>query len=285
MELVHNIKVDHRSAVAKLEASMLQLPQAECPVKHYFGPGVYIREVTIPADTLAIGHEQRFEHVNILLKGIVILVGDDGELIELRAPMTYVGKPGRKTGYVVEETVWQNVYATSLRDVMKLEEMFLIKSDSFEANALELQRLRLAARLDEREDFKLLLEQSGFTAEEVTAMSENPNDQMPMPPNLGEKVGIFPSPIHGHGVFLTSPVVEGEIIAPARLGRYRTPVGRYTNHSPTPNAKFVGFETGDIYLVASRAIDGCRGGQLGEEVTVDYRQALKLSGILIGEQK
>jgi len=35
----------------------------------------------------------------------------------------------------------------------------------------------------------------------------------------------------------------------------------------------------DIDLVAIRDIDGCKGGSLGEEITIDYRQALSLSGI------
>jgi hypothetical protein len=36
---------------------------------------------------------------------------------------------------------------------------------------------------------------------------------------------------------------------------------------------------GDIDLVATRQIAGCTGGQPGEEITIDYRQALRLSGI------
>ena len=36
-------------------------------------------------------------------------------------------------------------------------------------------------------------------------------------------------------------------------------------------------ESGDIYLVALRDIAGCKGGNLGEEITVDYRQALTVT--------
>ena len=35
--------------VADLEKEMLEMPQADCPVAHHFGPGIYIREVTLPA--------------------------------------------------------------------------------------------------------------------------------------------------------------------------------------------------------------------------------------------
>jgi hypothetical protein len=33
-------------------------------------------------------------------------------------------------------------------------------------------------------------------------------------------------------------------------------------------------DVGDIWLLAMRDISGCRGGDPGEELTVDYKQAL-----------
>jgi hypothetical protein len=36
---------------------------------------------------------------------------------------------------------------------------------------------------------------------------------------------------------------------------------------------------GDIDLVALVDIEGCKGGSMGTEVTIDYRQALALSGV------
>lgn len=276
-------EVSHCEAIERLEGAMLQLPQAECPVVHHFGPGIYIREVTMPADIFAIGHEQRFEHLNIMLKGAVAVVTDTGELKVLRAPLIYVGQPGRKVGFVLEEVVWQNVYATEERDIEKLEAMFLRKSETFEVHAQELQRLRAAARIDDREDFQLLLEQTGFSADEVRRVSENTDDQIPMPEGLAPKLTIRDSYIEGRGIFLSSPAEADEVLAPARLGGHRTPAGRYVNHSPTPNAKYIQSDTGDIYLMALRPIRGCEGGDQGEEVTVDYRQSLALSNIQIGE--
>jgi len=79
-------------------------------------------------------------------------------------------------------------------------------------------------------------------------------------------------------VFLPQPRIEpGEILAPARLGDKRTPIGRYTNHSHKPNAKME-FYNGDIYLVATTGISGCQGGRLGDEITTDYRDNIKLLG-------
>ena len=267
--------------VERLEAHMLALPQAECPVVHHFGPGTYIREVTLPAGILAIGHAQRFEQLNIMLTGKVVILDDAGEVRVLQAPMIFVGPPGRKVGYVLETCTWLNVYATDERDIETLEATFLDKSAAFtEANeAAELAER--AAREADRADFAELIAQAGFTPEVVRAQSENPADQTPMPPGTGAKVTIRDSAIEGKGVFLSAPVEAGELIGPARIFGLRTPLGRFTNHSKTPNARFVLTDSGDIDLHATRRIAGCAGGGKGEEVTIDYREALALSGIRI----
>ena len=265
--------------IEQVESHLLDLPQAECPVVHHFGPGIYIREVTLPAGTLAIGHAQRFDHLNIMLTGAVAMVGDDGQTKVLRAPMIFVGKPGRKLGYVLETCIWQNVYATDERDIDKLEAMFLDKSATWQAHAEAAKQLETYHRREDREDFDLVVKLAGFTHEAVRAQSENPHDQIRMPDGFAPKFTVRDSTIEGKGVFLSAPVEEGEVIAPARVEGFRTPAGRYTNHSKNPNAEFVKDEGGDIWLVATRRISGCAGGSQGEEVTVDYRQALALSGI------
>lgn len=275
----HNIQ--RAEAVEQLEAAMLELPQAECPVVHHFGPGIYIREVTLPAGILAIGHAQRFEHLNIMLKGAVVMVDDQGQLKTLRAPLIFTGKPGRKLGYVLEETVWQNVYATEERDVDVLEATYLDKSATWQAYNEAAQQLERKMRQEDRDDFAQVVEAAGFDEQTVRAQSENLADQISIPHDLAPKLTIRDSAIEGKGVFVSSPVAAGEVIAPARIRGLRTPAGRYTNHSRHPNAVFMQDAAGDIWLVASRPIRGCAGGDSGEEVTVDYRQALSLSGIYL----
>ncbi len=114
-----------------LEGPMLELPQIECPVENIFGPGLYIRQVTIPAGTVVIGHSQNFEQLNILLKGRMTLFGDNGEKVEAVAPMTFVGKPGRKVAQVHEEVIFMNVYATTETDIEKLEAHYVTKTQAF----------------------------------------------------------------------------------------------------------------------------------------------------------
>jgi hypothetical protein len=113
-----------------LTREMLKHDQADCPVVHHFGPGVYMREVKIPAGALAVGHHQNFDHMNVLLKGRLTVVNDDGSTSELAAPMMFVGRPGRKIGYIHEDVVWLNIYATDETDIEKLEATLVTKSQA-----------------------------------------------------------------------------------------------------------------------------------------------------------
>lgn len=267
--------------VGKIESFLLKMPQVECPVIHHFGPSIYIREVTLQAGSIVIGHVQKYEHLNIMLSGKVALLNDDNSVKILEAPMIFVGKPGRKIGYILETCVWQNVYATNETDVQKLEDHFLIKSEAFKINEESLKKIDFLERERDRDDFHLMLKQFGFNEETVRMQSENLEDQIEMPLGFKNRLTIRESSIEGKGAFLSSTLLENEIIAPARINKMRTQAGRYVNHSANPNAKFIKDSNGDIWLVSIKKINGCVGGNHGDEITVDYRQALLLSEITI----
>lgn len=262
--------------VADLEKEMLEMPQADCPVAHHFGPGIYIREVTLPAGIFAVGHAQRYEHLNIMLTGKVAIV--DGDQVRvLEAPLIFTGKPGRKVGYVLETCVWQNVYATNETDIDTLEAHYLDKSKTWQAYDKECSKIDHALNQHNRDDYAQVLKEFGFEADTARQQAEEESDQIDMPNAFKAVVQVRDSNIEGKGLFLSWHIASGQIIAPARISGKRTPAGRYVNHSINPNCKYIADENGDIYLVSLRDIDGCKGGNKGEELTVDYRQALTLN--------
>lgn len=113
---------DMRARVAVLESQIEKLPQAECPVRHLFAPGIYAREMTIPAGVVLTGAVHRTEHLNIVSKGRITVSTDDG-MEEVCAPFTFVSKPGTKrVGYAHEETVWTTIHATTTTDLDQLVE-------------------------------------------------------------------------------------------------------------------------------------------------------------------
>lgn len=254
----------------ELISEMLTHPQADCPVEHIFGPGLYIRQVTLPKGAWAVGHWQNYSHMNVMLKGKVAMYAEDGTQTILTAPLTFMGNPGRKAGFVLEEVVWQNIYATDERDVEKLEATYLTKTEVYyEAR----QKLLTDSRQEDKDSYNDLIAELGLTEEQVRAQTEQTNDQIPLP-NGNFKFQLSDSQIEGKGIFATSAINKGEIIGPGRLLGKRTILGRYTNHAKTPNAVMVASidgNTANIWLVALRDIQGQKGPYVGEEITIDYR--------------
>lgn len=260
--------------IGELEKEMLEMKQELAPVIHRFGPGVYIREVHLPKGIFAVGHHQNFDHMNVFLKGRVTILNDDGTTSDLVAPMIFVGKPGRKVGYIHEDVVWLNVYATEERDIETLENTFITKSDNWKNSENEKRINEFKSAID-REDFFKCIEELGYDELTVRDQSCFTGDLIDLPDG-NYKIKKGKSAIEGTGIFATSSIEDGEIIAPARIDGGRTITGRYTNHSAEPNAKMIRFGD-DIYLVATRNITGCSGGFDGEEITIDYRQAYKVN--------
>jgi hypothetical protein len=260
---------------ASFEPLMLSMPQVDCPLVHHFGPGLYVREVTIPAGAIAMGHAQRYEHLNIVLKGAVVIL-DGAEWRTVRAPAIFVGKPGRKFGYCLEECVWQNIFVNpdNERDISVLEDRYFDKSAVSE-KFQELLNFELSKEhIEDREDFALMLSEFGFTPEQAKAESEYTGDMVPVPDAYASRLSIRNSPIEGKGLFLSFPAKEGEIIAPARIDGGRTVAGRWVNHAKNPNC-FYEQHGNTIFLVAKRDISGAKGGSPGDELTVDYRESMK----------
>ncbi len=126
------------NAVAKvetLEAAMLASPdQVEIPVTHHFGPGIYIREIFVPANTLIIGHHHKGPCMNMLLKGVMRVIGTDGEAKTIEAPFVFTSGAGRKIGYALTDCVYQNLHATDETDLDRLEEQLIDKSATWLAH-------------------------------------------------------------------------------------------------------------------------------------------------------
>jgi hypothetical protein len=272
MDLVLTERPFTEQDVLRLESAFLKEEQVDCPVTHHFGPGVYIREVLLPAGAYIIGHAHKDAHLNVMLEGRLTIIKDDGTRREMTAPQTFVSKPGRKIAYIHETVRWQNIYATPETDVDKLETLLFDKSAVF----VESQALLTHDHDADRNDFALAIAEYGYDEATVAAISESEVDQTPFPPG-SYKVAVMPSAVHGRGLFATSDIAANELIAPARLGGKRTPAGRYTNHSATPNAEMVRAENGDVYLFSKEMILGCKGGSIGGEITIDYRHALSLT--------
>lgn len=268
IEVAKETGLSIREHVGEVEKIMLEEEQVECNVYHHFHKGLYVREVHIPKGTFVIGHYHKTEHLNVFLKGKATFIDYDGNVATMEAPMMFSSQPGRKIAFAIEDMVWQNIFPTDEKNIEKIEAMYLDKSDCF----MELQGGE--KRQEDIDDFRKVLDEYGITEEYVRETSENEEDQTAFP-NGVTTVGIFESNIEGKGLFTMASIKKGDVIVAGRIGDKRTPAGRYVNHAISPNAEPIDTENG-VDFVAIRDIEGCKGGFMGEEITIDYRQGLNL---------
>ncbi len=93
----------------------------ELEVKHHFAPGVYAREVLLPAGSVVVGKTHKTEHLNIISQGHCT-VHSMGEIIEIHGPYTFVSKAGaKKAVYSHTDVVWTNIHLTDKTDVDEIE--------------------------------------------------------------------------------------------------------------------------------------------------------------------
>jgi len=121
-----------------------------------------------------------------------------------------------------------------------------------------------------RNDYKDFLNEYGFTQEYVDTMLDLPTTDDRGTDYILE---LRDSPIDGRGLFAIEAINEGEYIAMVRVNGKRMLAGRYTNHSPAPNAVFIHDGSGDLSMLSLQNI------AVGEEVTVNYRQAGEVNGV------
>ena len=105
--------------------------QTELPLKHSFAPGVYARELEIPAGTLLIGKIHKHRHHNFLMKGSIIVLTETNGVELLQAPLMIVSEEGtQRIGYAVTDTIWTTIHENkdNSEDLDVIEQRTVVKT-------------------------------------------------------------------------------------------------------------------------------------------------------------
>lgn len=114
-EVAINSKID------ELEAALIaDCEPIDCPLKHTFIPGFYIREIFMPKGVegkvnLITSRVHNTFHPFFVLKGkVAVFSENDGEQI-IEAPYSGITTPNtRRVLKIIEDTVWVTVHATDI---------------------------------------------------------------------------------------------------------------------------------------------------------------------------
>lgn len=99
--------------IDKLYVAMSELPQVECPLKHIFTKGMYIREIFMPKGTVIISKQHKTNHPYIVSMGKVAVYNSEDDFSGIiEAPFTGVTMPGtRRILNILEDTIWTTFHA------------------------------------------------------------------------------------------------------------------------------------------------------------------------------
>ena len=122
------MNLTNATSLDELEASLVHsgLPKAECPVTHRFTPGMYIREIFIPAGTLLTSMEHRYEHPFVISQGRIRVTSEKEGCVTYQAPHTGITRPGtRRALYAETDVIWTTFHVTEETDVEKIGQAIL----------------------------------------------------------------------------------------------------------------------------------------------------------------
>lgn len=118
-----------KAQVIELERFTSQMPQIEVPIKHHFSQGVYAREMFMPKGALITGKIHKYQQLNILSKGDVTVVTEDGRK-RVQAGFHLVAEAGAKRAFFAhEDSIWTVIHGTEETDVDKIEEHFVVETE------------------------------------------------------------------------------------------------------------------------------------------------------------
>ena len=125
-----------RDAIFRLEAELEKLPQVEIEYVHRFTPGLYTREMRVPAGVMCTGAIHKTEHISIFLEGRMIVPDSNGGSMEIVAPIVETAQPGiKRVGVALEDVRWLTVHPTELTDVDEILEL-IVTNDPKEAQRI-----------------------------------------------------------------------------------------------------------------------------------------------------
>lgn len=141
---------ERRKRILGFEEMLAQTPGAffgdtdNCPLKHDFAEGCYIRQITIPKGTIVVGKIHKHCHPSFILSGDVSVFTEQEGVVRIKAPHSFVSPAGvKRVVYANEDTVWTTVHVTPETDLEKIEDYVIAKSfDELELDMSIIKKLK-----------------------------------------------------------------------------------------------------------------------------------------------
>jgi hypothetical protein len=97
----------------QVKSLVIGMERVDCPVTHRFSPGIYIREIFMPAGSFIIGERHSSRHENVIRQGkAALMIAGKNQIID--STFTFESMEGaRKVLYILEDMRFMTIHAIS----------------------------------------------------------------------------------------------------------------------------------------------------------------------------
>jgi len=93
------------------------------PLTHRYTPGMYVREIFMPAGSIVVSRVHKCEHPYAVMQGRALVWMEETGVVEVYGGQIGITKPGaRRVLFILEDCRWATFHATTETDLDKLQE-------------------------------------------------------------------------------------------------------------------------------------------------------------------
>jgi len=118
--------------IDEVEGVIGMMPLVDCKLIHRFTPGMYIRDLFMPAGTIATTKIHRTEHPFEVVSGTIHIMLN-GEVQKIEGPYLGITMPGtRRILYCITDVVWRTFHVNQddCRDLLEIEDRLIEPHDN-----------------------------------------------------------------------------------------------------------------------------------------------------------
>lgn len=123
-----------REQITKLQEAMLPIQCPQPDPTHFFAPGMYLRELTVPAGMLLVGKIHKHTHFLVVTKGRAEVISEFGRAIVEPGHISVSQAGVKRVVLALEDTQFITIHLNST----DTEDLTVIEAEHIEPEVLEL---------------------------------------------------------------------------------------------------------------------------------------------------
>lgn len=121
-----------RDQIVRLQEAMLPIQCQQPEPRHFFAPGMYLRELVVPAGMLMVGKIHKHTHFLLVLKGRAEVISEFGRMVVEAGHISISPAGSKRVVLALEDTQFVTVHINPT----DTEDLTVIEAEHIEAEVL-----------------------------------------------------------------------------------------------------------------------------------------------------